>query len=64
LGWFGKTATHDVMQVANAPYQSSHKFEDMFVCDPKAKNHGYKSWDGKSPLPLPLTSVPSHKLDC
>ncbi|KAL2211850.1 hypothetical protein CC79DRAFT_1267631 [Sarocladium strictum] len=45
LGWFGKTATHDVMQVANAPYQSSHKFEDMFVCDPKAKNHGYKSWD-------------------
>src|SRR5687768_15867562 len=35
------------MQVANAPYQSSHAFEDMFVCDPKAKYYGYKSWDGK-----------------
>lgn len=45
-GWFGKTGVHDVMEVANAPYKSSFKFEDMFVCDPSAKHHGYKSWDG------------------
>lgn len=23
------------------------KFQEMFVCDPTAKFHGYKSWDGK-----------------
>ncbi|KAG8408083.1 hypothetical protein J3459_018209 [Metarhizium acridum] len=27
------------------PYQSSMKFEDMFVCDPTAKHMGFKSWD-------------------
>lgn len=46
LGWFGQTGVTDIMQVANAPNQSSMKFEDMFVCDPSAKHHGYKSWDG------------------
>lgn len=35
------------MQVANAPLKTQHKFEDMFVCDPKAKYYGYKSWDGE-----------------
>ncbi|KAL7933852.1 Phophatidylserine decarboxylase domain-containing protein [Trichoderma chlorosporum] len=45
LGWFGETGQKDVMQVANAPYKSSHKFEEMFICDPSAKYHGYKSWD-------------------
>ncbi|KAI0124009.1 Phophatidylserine decarboxylase-domain-containing protein [Xylariales sp. AK1849] len=44
-GWFGASATKDVMEVANAPYKTQHNFEDMFVCDPKAKYHGYKSWD-------------------
>lgn len=33
------------MSVANAPYQTQHKFEDFFVCDPTKKHYGYKSWD-------------------
>ncbi|KAJ7121525.1 phosphatidylserine decarboxylase family protein [Mycena epipterygia] len=44
-GWFGETANKDIMQVANAPLQTNHKFEDMFICDPTKKHHGYKSWD-------------------
>lgn len=48
LGWFGPTATKDIMTVANAPYGTDYKFEDMFHCDPTAKHHGYKSWDGTS----------------
>ncbi|KAH8652055.1 Phophatidylserine decarboxylase-domain-containing protein [Xylariales sp. PMI_506] len=44
-GWFGDHATKDVMEVANAPLKSTHKFDEMFVCDPSAKYHGYKSWD-------------------
>ncbi|EME45730.1 hypothetical protein DOTSEDRAFT_71430 [Dothistroma septosporum NZE10] len=44
-GWFGETGQKDIMEVANAPYKTSHKFEDFFVCDPKAKHYGYKSWD-------------------
>lgn len=35
----------DLMFVANAPLSTSHKFEDMFVCDPTATHYGYKSWD-------------------
>lgn len=46
-GWFGEHATQDVMEVANKPLQTNHKFEDMFKCDPKAKYYGYKSWDRK-----------------
>ncbi|OAA59615.1 phosphatidylserine decarboxylase family protein [Niveomyces insectorum RCEF 264] len=44
-GWFGDIGYKDLMEVANAPYQSSHKFEDMFVCDPTAKYYGFTSWD-------------------
>ncbi|KAF8144701.1 phosphatidylserine decarboxylase family protein [Mycena galopus ATCC 62051] len=44
-GWFGETANKDIMQVANAPLQTNHKFEDMFLCDPAKKYHGYTSWD-------------------
>ncbi|USW48708.1 Putative L-tryptophan decarboxylase PsiD [Septoria linicola] len=44
-GWFGDIGQKDIMEVANAPYETSHKFEDFFVCDPKAKHYGYKSWD-------------------
>lgn len=42
-GWFGDVGQKDIMEVANAPYKTSHKFEDFFHCDPKAKHHGYKS---------------------
>ncbi|CAK7225745.1 hypothetical protein SBRCBS47491_005993 [Sporothrix bragantina] len=44
-GWFGKVGIKDLMEVANAPYKTDHKFEDMYVCDPTAKHYGYKSWD-------------------
>jgi len=44
-GWFSEVGQKDIMEVANAPYKTSHKFEDFFVCDPSAKHHGYKSWD-------------------
>jgi len=38
------------MEVANAPYKTNHKFEDMYICDPSAKHYGFKSWDGKCPM--------------
>lgn len=33
------------MEVANAPLKTDHAFEDLYICDLKAKHHGYKSWD-------------------
>ena len=56
-GWFGKTGLHDLLQVANAPLETSKSFEEMFVCDPKAKYYGYKSWDGKKRLAFPFTQI-------
>ncbi|KIH94520.1 phosphatidylserine decarboxylase [Sporothrix brasiliensis 5110] len=44
-GWLGKVGYKDLMEVANAPYKTDHKFEDMYICDPSAKHYGYKSWD-------------------
>ncbi|KAI8624754.1 Phophatidylserine decarboxylase-domain-containing protein [Xylariaceae sp. FL1651] len=44
-GWFSEHAIKDLMEVANAPLKSSHNFQDMYVCDPNAKNYGYTSWD-------------------
>ncbi|KAK7416858.1 hypothetical protein QQX98_004916 [Neonectria punicea] len=45
LGWFGKTAVGDLMQVANAPNKTSFQFEDMYHCEPSEKYYGFKSWD-------------------
>ncbi|RYO83833.1 hypothetical protein DL763_007712 [Monosporascus cannonballus] len=44
-GWFSEHARKDLMQVANGPLKTSHNFEEMYICDPKAKHYGYKSWD-------------------
>jgi len=44
-GWFGEVGYKDVMEVANAPYKTTYKFEDMFKCEPTQKYYGYKSWD-------------------
>lgn len=44
-GWFGETGLTSLMSVANAPLSSSHKFEDMYICDPSAPHYGYESWD-------------------
>ena len=43
-GWFGGTGVKELTETANVG-ESSHKFEDMYVCDPSAKHHGFKSWD-------------------
>lgn len=43
-GWFGKTGVEDLAETANVG-RSSYSFEEMFICDPSAKHHGYKSWD-------------------
>ncbi|KAI0451748.1 Phophatidylserine decarboxylase-domain-containing protein [Xylaria acuta] len=44
-GWFSTHGKNDLMEVANTPLKTSHTFEDMYVCDPSAKHHGYTSWD-------------------
>ncbi|KAI1339439.1 Phophatidylserine decarboxylase-domain-containing protein [Xylariaceae sp. FL0016] len=44
-GWFSEHGVKDLMEVANAPLQSSHSFQDMYICDPNAKHYGYNSWD-------------------
>ncbi|KAL4772427.1 Phophatidylserine decarboxylase-domain-containing protein [Aspergillus nidulans var. acristatus] len=44
-GWFGETGKSNVMHVANLPLGTDHGFDKLFVCDPSAKYHGYKSWD-------------------
>jgi phosphatidylserine decarboxylase len=45
-GWFGETGMESMTTVANAARDTSYTFKDMFVCDPSAKHHGFKSWDG------------------
>jgi phosphatidylserine decarboxylase len=47
VGWFGKTGMSDLLEVANQPYKSSMKFEEMYICDPSKEHYGFKSWDGK-----------------
>ncbi|EAW10945.1 phosphatidylserine decarboxylase family protein [Aspergillus clavatus NRRL 1] len=44
-GWFGPTARQDLIEVANLGATSPRPFEEMFVCDPAAQHHGFKSWD-------------------
>lgn len=46
-GWFSVHGKNDMMEVANkAGGNTNYAFEDFFVCpDPKAKHHGFKSWD-------------------
>ncbi|OJJ96181.1 hypothetical protein ASPACDRAFT_125678 [Aspergillus aculeatus ATCC 16872] len=44
-GWFGETGKSDLVEVANLGGKTDHTFEEMFICDPSAPHHGYKSWD-------------------
>ncbi|KAL5358886.1 Phophatidylserine decarboxylase-domain-containing protein [Aspergillus floccosus] len=44
-GWFGETGVQSLVTVGNIENQSSYSFEEMYVCDPSKKHHGYKSWD-------------------
>ncbi|KAI8821657.1 Phophatidylserine decarboxylase-domain-containing protein [Fimicolochytrium jonesii] len=48
FGWFSEHGKHDLEITANLGEENAaarKKFEDLFVCDPSAKYHGYKSWD-------------------
>jgi phosphatidylserine decarboxylase len=56
-GWFGPTGVKDVTEVANKALGTSLTFEEFYVCDPKAKHHGYSSWDGK------VTFISAHILE-
>ncbi|KAI1398499.1 Phophatidylserine decarboxylase-domain-containing protein [Hypoxylon fuscum] len=44
-GWFSEHGVKDLMEVANAPLKTAHRFEDMYICDPSAKHYGFTSWD-------------------
>ncbi|KAL5342687.1 Phophatidylserine decarboxylase-domain-containing protein [Aspergillus crustosus] len=44
-GWFGEVGKKSLIHVANEPKGSSHGFDELFICDPSAEYHGYKSWD-------------------
>ncbi|KAL8738519.1 MAG: hypothetical protein Q9181_000678 [Wetmoreana brouardii] len=43
-GWFGSTGKKDLEITGNVG-QSSHSFQELYVCDPNAKHYGFKSWD-------------------
>ncbi|KAL8706197.1 MAG: hypothetical protein Q9201_000703 [Fulgogasparrea decipioides] len=43
-GWFGSTGKKDLEITGNVG-ESSHSFQDLYVCDPNAKHYGFKSWD-------------------
>ena len=43
-GWFGQTGVQELETTANIG-ETSCSFKEMFVCDPSAKHHGFKSWD-------------------
>ncbi|ORY23712.1 Phophatidylserine decarboxylase-domain-containing protein [Naematelia encephala] len=42
--WFGQSGITSLESVANNG-QTSHKFDEMFQCDPSAPRHGFGSWD-------------------
>jgi phosphatidylserine decarboxylase len=43
-GWFSQTGVKELAKTANIE-ETTYSFEEMFVCDPSAKYHGFKSWD-------------------
>lgn len=44
LGWFGPTGSQALTSTANVD-GSTYSFEELFICDPTRKNHGFASWD-------------------
>lgn len=49
-GWLENATT--LATVANKASSSDRSFEELFVCDPRAKYRGYKSWDDFFTRPL------------
>ncbi len=48
IGWLGKHGVKHLVTVANLGV-SNHSFDELFICDPTAKNHGFKSWVSAEP---------------
>ncbi|KFZ22888.1 hypothetical protein V502_02633 [Pseudogymnoascus sp. VKM F-4520 (FW-2644)] len=44
-GWFGPAALQALTSVANAPYKTSLRFDEIFACDSSAAYYGFTSWD-------------------
>lgn len=45
-GWMGQSGTKTLTTVANAAGgNDASTFDQLFICDPKAPRHGFKSWD-------------------
>jgi phosphatidylserine decarboxylase len=42
-GWFGSSALEAMRKASRG--NSSWKFEDEYICDPKAQHYGFNSWD-------------------
>lgn len=42
-GWFSSTGISDLTAVANV--ETQHTFDQLYICDPSAPSHGFKSWD-------------------
>ncbi|ERF75430.1 hypothetical protein EPUS_00223 [Endocarpon pusillum Z07020] len=42
--WFSDTGVKELAKTANIE-ETSYSFEEMFICNPSAKHHGFKSWD-------------------
>ncbi|KAI1174400.1 Phophatidylserine decarboxylase-domain-containing protein [Nemania sp. FL0916] len=58
-GWFSQHSQADLMEVANTPLGTTYRFEDMYVCDPRAKHYGYTSWDDFFTRPLHPSARPT-----
>ena len=43
-GWFGEEGVRSLTSVGNVGI-SSHRFEDLFHCDPSQPRYGFNSWD-------------------
>lgn len=43
-GWFGEDGLNDLTAVANQP-GTGYQFDEMFVCSPGKRFHGFRSWD-------------------
>ncbi|AEO60023.1 hypothetical protein MYCTH_2308819 [Thermothelomyces thermophilus ATCC 42464] len=44
-GWFCQAAFKELLEVANAPYNTSFRLEELYKCDPSKEHFGFKSWD-------------------
>ncbi|KAF9786531.1 hypothetical protein IL306_001964 [Fusarium sp. DS 682] len=70
-GWLSKDALDMLATVANTGEIGGPSFDQIFICDPSAKYHGYTSWDnfftrefrdGMRPIAYPDDTPPSSEV--